>query len=70
MTLSKIKKNDAYLLKSIADMLEHDKKMCYKACESETKEEQLDTLQKLVKRLDGEKNLLIEYMENLKNDTL
>ena len=70
MTLSKIKKNDAYLLKSIADMLEHDKQLCYKACESETKEEQLDTLQKLVKRLDGEKNLLIEYMENLKNDTL
>lgn len=70
MTLSKIKKNDAYLLKSIADMLEHDKKLCYKACELETKEEQLDTLQKLVKRLDGEKNLLVEYMENLKNDTL
>ena len=70
MTLSKIKKNDAYLLKSIADMLEHDKQLCYKACESERKEEQLDTLQKLVKRLDGEKNLLVEYMENLKNDTL
>ena len=51
-------------------MLEHDKKLCYKACELETKEEQLDTLQKLVKRLDGEKNLLVEYMENLKNDTL
>ena len=70
MTLSKIKKNDEYLLKSIADMLEHDKQLCYKACESATKEEQLDTLQKLVKRLDGEKNLLVEYMENLKNDTL
>lgn len=70
MTLSKIKKNDAYLLKSIADMLEYDKQLCYKACESATKEEQLDTLQKLVKRLDGEKNLLVEYMENLKNDTL
>ena len=70
MTLSKIKKNDAYLLKSIADMLEHDKQLCYKACESETKEEQVDTLQKLIKRLDGEKNLLVEYMENLKNDTL
>ena len=51
-------------------MLEHDKQLCYKACESETKEEQVDTLQKLIKRLDGEKNLLVEYMENLKNDTL
>ena len=58
------------MLKTIPDKKEHDKKLCYKACELETKEEQLDTLQKLVKRLDGEKNLLVEYMENLKNDTL
>ena len=70
MTLSKIKKNDIYLLKSIADMLEYDKQLCYKACESETKEEQLDTLQKLIKRLDGEKSLLLEYMESINHDSI
>lgn len=70
MTLSKIKKNDAYLLNSIADMLEYDKQLCYKASESETKEEQLDTLQKLIKRLQGEKYLLLEYMENIQNDSI
>lgn len=70
MTLNKIKKNDEYLLKSIADMLEYDKQLCYKASESETKEEQLDTLQKLVKRLDGEKSLLLEYMESINHDSI
>ena len=70
MTLRKIKKNDAYLLKSIADMLEYDKQLCYKACESETKGEQLDTLQKLIKRLDGEKSLLLEYMESINHDSI
>ena len=70
MTLSKIKKNDEYLLRSIADMLEYDKQLCYKASESETKEEQLDTLQKLIKRLQGEKYLLLEYMENIQNDSI
>lgn len=70
MTLSKIKKNDAYLLKSIADMLEYDKQLCYKASELETKEEQLDTLQKLIKRLDGEKSLLLEYMESINHDSI
>ena len=70
MTLSKIKKNDEYLLKSIADMLEHDKQLCYKACESATKEEQLDTLQKLIKRLDGEKSLLLEYMVSINHDSI
>ena len=70
MTLSKIKKNDAYLLKSIADMLEYDKQLCYKASESTSKEEQLDTLQKLIKRLDGEKSLLLEYMESINHDSI
>lgn len=70
MTLNKIKKNDEYLLKSIADMLEYDKQLCYKASESATKEEQLDTLQKLIKRLDGEKNLLLEYMESINHDSI
>lgn len=71
MTLSKFKtKNNEYLLKSIADMLEHDKQLCYKACESETKEEQLDILQKLIKRLDGEKSLLLEYMESINHDSI
>ena len=51
-------------------MLEHDKQLCYRACESETKEEQLDTLQKLIKRLDGEKSLLLEYMENIQHDSI
>lgn len=51
-------------------MLEHDKQLCYKACEPETKEEQLDTLQKLIKRLDGEKSLLLEYMESVKHDSI
>ena len=58
------------MLKSIADMLEHDKQLCYKASESETKEEQLDILQKLVKRLDGERNLVIEYMESIRHDSI
>ena len=70
MTLSKIKKNDEYLLKSIADMLEYDKQLCYKARESTSKEEQIDTLQKLIKRLDGEKNLLLEYMESINHDSI
>lgn len=70
MTLSKIKKNDEYLLKSIADMLEYDKQLCYKARESTSKEEQLDTLQKLIKRLDGEKSLLLEYMESINHDSI
>lgn len=71
MTLSKFKtKNNEYLLNSIADMLEYDKQLCYKASESETKEEQLDTLQKLIKRLQGEKYLLLEYMENIQNDSI
>lgn len=70
MTLNKIKKNDEYLLKSIADMLEYDKQLCYKSSESETKEEQLDTLQKLIKRLDCEKNLLLEYMESINHDSI
>lgn len=51
-------------------MLEHDKQLCYKACESETKGEQLDTLQKLIKRLDGEKSLLLEYMESINHDSI
>lgn len=51
-------------------MLEHDKQLCYKACESATKEEQLDTLQKLIKRLDGEKSLLLEYMESINHDSI
>ena len=51
-------------------MLEHDKQLCYKACESETKEEQLDALQKLIKRLDCEKNLLLEYMESINHDSI
>ena len=51
-------------------MLEHDKQLCYKACESTSKEEQLDTLQKLVKRLDGEKSLLLEYMESINPDSI
>ena len=70
MTLSKIKKNDEYLLRSIADMLEYDKQLCYKARESTSKEEQLDTLQKLIKRLDGEKSLLLEYMESINHDSI
>lgn len=71
MTLNKFKtKNNEYLLNSIADMLEYDKQLCYKASESETKEEQLDTLQKLIKRLQGEKYLLLEYMENIQNDSI
>lgn len=71
MTLSKFKtKNNEYLLNSIADMLEYDKQLCYKASESETKEEQLDTLQKLIKRLDGEKSLLLEYMESINHDSI
>lgn len=70
MTLSKIKKNDIYLLKSIADMLEYDKQLCYKSSESTSKEEQLDTLQKLIKRLDGEKSLLLEYMESINHDSI
>lgn len=71
MTLSKFKtKNNEYLLKSIADMLEYDKQLCYKAGESTSKEEQLDTLQKLVKRLDGEKSLLLEYMESINYDSI
>lgn len=51
-------------------MLEYDKQLCYKASESATKEEQLDTLQKLIKRLDGEKNLLLEYMESINHDSI
>ena len=51
-------------------MLEHDKQLCYKACELETKEEQLDILQKLIKRLDGEKSLLLEYMETMQHDSI
>lgn len=51
-------------------MLEHDKQLCYKASESETKEEQLDILQKLIKRLDGEKSLLLEYMETIQHDSI
>lgn len=70
MTLSKIKKNDEYLLKSIADMLEYDKQLCYKSSELTSKEEQIDTLQKLIKRLDGEKNLLLEYMESINHDSI
>ena len=71
MTLSKFKtKNSEYLLKSIADMLEYDKQLCYKACESETKEEQLDILKKLIKRLDGENSLLLEYMESIQYDSI
>lgn len=71
MTLENLKKkNDEYLLKSIADMLEYDKQLCYKARESTSKEEQLDTLQKLVKRLDGERNLVIEYMESIRHDSI
>lgn len=70
MTLNKIKKNDEYLLKSIADMLEYDKQLCYKSSELTSKEEQIDTLQKLIKRLDGEKNLLLEYMESINHDSI
>lgn len=71
MTLENLKKkNDEYLLKSIADMLEYDKQLCYKAGESDTKEEQLDILQKLIKRLNGEKYLLLEYMESIQNDSI
>lgn len=71
MTLSKFKtKNNEYLLKSIADMLEYDKQLCYKAGETTSKEEQLDILQKLVKRLDGERNLVIEYMESIRHDSI
>lgn len=51
-------------------MLEYDKQLCYKARESTSKEEQLDTLQKLIKRLDGEKSLLLEYMESINHDSI
>lgn len=51
-------------------MLEYDKQLCYKACESETKEEQLDILKKLIKRLDGENSLLLEYMESIQYDSI
>lgn len=69
MTLENLKKkNDEYLLKSIADMLEYDKQLCCKASETTSTAELLDTLEKLVKRLDGERNLVIGYMEIIQND--
>ena len=51
-------------------MLEYDKQLCYKSSELTSKEEQIDTLQKLIKRLDGEKNLLLEYMESINHDSI